>query len=406
MEVYPFTSREQVFDHLDDYARQRKEEIDRRELGRERGLIKSYLLEARQTSDDLLTAVRSMLRGIDWHVAPLNGEPFFLVRDASGPLGFLEPLSARHWILHSTEATQRADKAVNDAVLNSAQLDFAWLAGSYFQAVWEDLILLQMPQRFVAMKFEHQARFESDGWEGRDVESDEDPGDAEQVEQRASVLAIAERSERVGYFLPRLQEIHPPFKAIKMLRIPAAGLRGGYDFWSHGKVTYRAPDFRQGRDQALSLMRLYEQVTAAIEHRLWFDAERTTLSDGSASFTFTGAPVTLVFDPPLSSATFQNLVATTFEKGQGPLRLMGNPIYLGKRKAHIYGVDLHLWQRIYLEITPARLTAVLPRGTCGNTVHRLVANIQRYVAPTVKAHIGDIGYDDLIQNIFLGRARS
>jgi hypothetical protein len=153
-------------------------------------------------------------------------------------------------------------------------------------------------------------------------------------------------------------------------------------------------------------MRLYEQVTAAIEHRLWFDAERTTLSDGSASFTFTGAPVTLVFDPPLSSATFQNLVATTFEKGQGPLRLMGNPIYLGKRKAHIYGVDLHLWQRIYLEITPARLTAVLPRGTCGNTVHRLVANIQRYVAPTVKAHIGDIGYDDLIQNIFLGRARS
>jgi hypothetical protein len=89
--------------------------------------------------------------------------------------------------------------------------------------------------------------------------------------------------------------------------------------------------------------------------------------------------------------------------GQGPLRLMGNPIRLSERKVHVYGVDLHLWQRIYLEMTPKHMTVVLPRGTCGNTIHRLVTNIQRYVAPTINVFIGDTRYSDLIQNVFLGK---
>jgi hypothetical protein len=403
METYPFTSREQVFDYLDSYASQRKEEIDRGQLGKEQGLIKSYLIETRHDGDGDPTSLDVVLGGTGWRLDSIDGESLYHVRDAGGEIGFLEPLSSRHWALHSTQATKRVDKAVNNAILNTAQLDYIWFAGSYFQAIWQNLILPQMPERFVTMKFEHLGRFDDGSWDGQDNEPDEAAGDGEWVERRASVLAITERSGQVGQFLPQLQKIHPPFNAIKMLRIPATDTRGGYDFWSRGKVTYRAPEFRDGRSQIFSIARLYEQTTRAIERRLWFQAERTHLRDGSESITFTGSPVTLTFEPPLPLSTFQNLVATTFDMGQGPLRLMGNPIRLSERKVHVYGVDLHLWQRIYLEMTPKHMTVVLPRGTCGNTIHRLVTNIQRYVAPTINVFIGDTRYSDLIQNVFLGK---
>ena len=404
MDALHFTSREKVFDFLDDYACQRKEEIDRRQLGKDQGLIKSYLMETLPTNGDAVMDVPVILRGTGWQVTPIDGAALYRVRDNEGEIGFLEPLSSRHLALHSTKDARRADKALRNTVFATAQLDFAWLAGSTFQTIWERLVLPQMPDRFVTFKFEHLARFEDAPWDGQDGELDEDWSADELIERRASTLAITERSNQIARFLPQLQTYHPPFKAIKMLRIPAAEARGGYDFWSWGKVTYRAPSFRDGRSQILSITRLYEQTTRAIEQRLWLQAEKTTLRDGGESVTLTGAPVTLTFDPPLPLSTFQNFITTTFERGQGPLRLWGNPIPLGERKVHVYGIDLHLWKRIYLEITPRRMIVVLPRGTCGNTVHRLVTNVQRYLDPTVKVFIADERYNDLVEGVFLGQA--
>jgi len=404
MDTLHFTSREKVFDFLDDYACQRKEEIDRHQLGKDQGLIKTYLMETLPTNGNAVMDVPVILRGTGWRITPVDEAALYRVRDKEGELGFLETLSSRHLALHSTKKTDRADKALRNAVFATAQLDFAWLAGSTFQTVWQHLVLPQMPDRFVTFKFEHLARFEDAPWDESDEELDEDWSADELIERRASTLAITERSNQIARFLPQLQTYHPPFKAIKMLRIPAAEARGGYDFWSWGKVTYRAPTFRDGRTQILSITRLYEQTTRAIERRLWLQAEKTTLRDGGESVTLTGAPVTLAFDPPLSLSTFQNFITTTFERGQGPLRLWGNPIPLGERKVHVYGIDLHLWKRIYLEITPQRMIVILPQGTCGNTVHRLVTNVQRYLDPTVRVFIADERYNDLVKGAFLGQA--
>lgn len=400
-----FTSKEQAFDFLDDYASQRREEIERRQLGKDQGLIKSYVLETLPTDGNSAMDMSTILRGVEWQVSPINGADLYRVRDTEGELGFLEPVSSRHLVLHSTKETRRADKALRNTVFATAQLDFVWLAGSAFETIWQQLVLPQMPDRFVTFKFEHLARFEDTQWDDEDEELDEEWSADDLIERRASALQITERSEQIERFLPELQRYHPPFKVIKMLRIPATGVHGGYDVWSWGKVTYRSPTFRDGRSQVLSLTRLYEEATRSIEQRLWFEVERTSLRDGSETVTFTGAPVTITFDPPLSLPTFQNFVETTFERGQGPFRLWGNPINVSERKVHIYGIDLHLWKRIYLEITPRQIVAVLPQGTCGNTVHRLVANVQRYLAPSVNAFIGDVLYNDLLRDVFLGRLR-
>jgi hypothetical protein len=74
-------------------------------------------------------------------------------------------------------------------------------------------------------------------------------------------------------------------------------------------------------------------------------------------------------------------------------------MWLSSTKVHVYGVDQHLWQPVMLELTDRHLYAILPRGTCGNTVHRLVTNVQRFLDPGVSAWIGDRRFEQLIEEV-------
>ena len=79
-------------------------------------------------------------------------------------------------------------------------------------------------------------------------------------------------------------------------------------------------------------------------------------------------------------------------------RLWGNPIRLGPKKVHVYGVDKHLWQPIFLEITDKHIVAIIPKGTCGNTVHRLVSNIQIYLDPAAEVTLGNKSYREIAKD--------
>jgi hypothetical protein len=97
----------------------------------------------------------------------------------------------------------------------------------------------------------------------------------------------------------------------------------------------------------------------------------------------------------LSEATFDRWIQIGFQK-RNRFKLWGDPIRLGPTKVHVYGADRHLWQPINMEITAKQLVAILPVGTCGNTFHRLVTNIQQYVAPKINAWVGSDPFNDLV----------
>ncbi len=396
-----FPSREDVFDHLDSYAFQRREEVDRRKLAL--GLIKSYVVET-SPADQSTLDIPALLHDTGWRSVPVADDGIHVVYDHEGEWGFIDPISPRYLMFHTYRRTDQADAAIKKWVRDKAQLDSLWLAGDYFSVLWENVILPQMPDRFVSFKFEHLAQFEDNQDQFEDTEGTEleDWNAEEVIERRASTSSITEQARRVKEFLPSLQASHRAFKAIKMLRLPAAETRGGQDFWSWGKVTHRTPNFREGREQILSVTQLYAQATRVIEKLLWFQVERVGLKDNQGAV-IRGAPLTLEFSEPLSLETFHNLIDVTFERAQGPLRLWGNPIWLGERKVHVYGIDLHLWQRIYVELTPRRMLVILPKGTCGNTVHRLMTNIQRNVDPGVKMSVGNVDYSRLIRDTLLGK---
>lgn len=87
----------------------------------------------------------------------------------------------------------------------------------------------------------------------------------------------------------------------------------------------------------------------------------------------------------------------TFSSRSGHLRLWGKPVRLGASKAHVYAIDEHLWQPIQLEMTRRHLLALLPHGTCGNSVNRLVTNLQRTLDPGLKASLAGVEYATMLE---------
>ena len=401
MELEECTSRDMVFQFLDNYANNRRNEISNRKMTRNKGLIKSYWLESQVSDETKKINIEPLFASVEWSTKQLGDSEMFQIHTLDKKpkfIGVVEPLNSRHIIIHSVEDTQKLDSVIRRAVFSSSDLDFAWLSGKYFQMLWKELILPQYPDRFVRFKFEHEGKFER--WENLSRYNDDYDNDGEISNSSSSGMEFNDRSSSLASFFSTLQQEYSLAKAIKMFSMPAQE-RGNYDFWSWGKVTYRSPQFSDGLIQIRSIANIYQKATEEIEKRVWLQAEKTKLLDNEQNITLNGTPVTIRFDKPLTPDIFQNFVKATFEEGNGPFRLWGKPIRFGENKIHVYGIDLHLWQRIYFEMNLKGITLVLPKGTCGNTVHRLITNIERYLDPSMEVYIGDINYTQLLRDTLM-----
>lgn len=379
-------TKEAVYDVLDEYAAG-----DKRSLGKDvfgGGLITSYLLEYH--SHKRAGDIKPVLASDTWSLKAIDGGAVYSVTEKGHPLGYAERISPRYLLVHSPQETQEADAAVRRRVKDSVDLDFAWLSGSFLERLWREWILPSNPGRTAHLKFSHQSYFDVDVWDDEDGDEDGRPVLRRHFASE-STSDLKETGERLGAILEGLQGIHKPFHAIQMVRVPSHEARGSYDLWGWGKMTHRSDNFRRGRLYLEAFADFYERVVAAVEERMWFFAE-----DIGPGYSVHGAPLTVKFEPALDPDVFDRLINSTFVSGHGPLRLWGKPIWVGPQRVHVYGIDLHLWQQMYMELTPEGVMVVLPRGTCGNTVNRLLANLQQFVSPGLRAWVGDQSYSELV----------
>ena len=177
-------------------------------------------------------------------------------------------------------------------------------------------------------------------------------------------------------------------------RLPSRFSHGGHDLYQNGRITNRADTFEDHRNTVRYLYQIYRSVLNFTEECAWqslTDPERR----GGSKVGKKGEPLIIEFGEPISTRTFDRWVSMAFQK-RNRFKLWGDPIRLGPAKVHVYGADRHLWQPINLEITSKGVVAILPRGTCGNTFHRLVANIQHYVSPRIQAWIGSEPFESIV----------
>jgi hypothetical protein len=296
-------------------------------------------------------------------------------------------------------------------VAANPDLDRLWISAGVFAQLFK-IVLAQVPHhRYGRLVFQHTSLFEvedenapSDAIELADDAPEDDEmetvagvrDDEYEHEKRATKFSMVERLGELQRKLPKMQKIHDPLFAISQLRIPSQG-RGGHDFFHNGKVTNRSRSFVDHRQQVSFVLALYTTLTSQTEQLAWEQTEKTTIrTDGEAN-TIVGSPVVIKFSKRLPEPVFSRFIKMTFGREDNRFRLWGSPIILGPTKVHVYGADRHIWQQLFLEITDTQITAILPHGTCGNSIHRLITNVQQYLDPAVTAWVGNVPYEQLIR---------
>ena len=96
----------------------------------------------------------------------------------------------------------------------------------------------------------------------------------------------------------------------------------------------------------------------------------------------TGTPIELLFSRPL--ADFDGFLSQIFSS-RAPFRLWASIGDYGDNYAEIEAVDLHVGSRIRLEISPEMIRIHLRRNGCGNSVARLISNLQHHVDGNISA---------------------
>lgn len=381
-------------------------------------LVKSFLLEhVSAQSGRLVKPVPVIFRTLSCEVVTID-EAFFAIRaqvepapgetPVSAVVGFVEPYNERFFAYYTAEPVKTAQKRIIRWLTRSSDLDAAWFSSQLLQSLWDRDVVGRGDQRFGKLVFKHDSIFEMPAVAEDAVEEEaatlddvaEDPSELSadedtdhiEIERRSARFEMCDRIGRIKVSLRKLQDEYHPLHALYALRFPSRLGHGSHDLYQHGQVTNRSGSFEDHRNFVRYLFGAYGAVLDQTESVAWSSIERTSSRSGLG---LRGVPLIVRFDETLSISTFQRWVSLAFQK-KNRFRLWGDPDWLGPAKVHVYGADRHLWQPINLEMTASGLTAILPQGTCGNTFHRLVTNIQRYVCPKISAWIGAKPFDELI----------
>ena len=380
------------------------EELDERKL---RGpLVKTHLLEILDGHEAATPeGLQRLFAKNGVRIDPLDDLLYLASDDQVGEIGFIEQLRPRIVALYSAKESRDLTRWVHHLVLGSPEIDHVWLSGLTFGVLWQLVTRLSRPHRYTRLVFTHDSIFDIDSAATSEEEDEEkdalQPIDEDEmepiVERRATSFRLVDRIGVIQQKLQVLQENYSPLYAISQMRFPSPVGRGGHEFYDNGRVTNRSESFRDHRSHLLFVVRIYEQLLKSTEDQAWYSIRETVDAPGQFR-KIVGAPVVIRFREPLETQVFNQWISATFARKRNKFRLWGHPIRLGSTKVHVYGVDRHLWQPLFLELTKDGCTAIIPNGTCGNTVHRLVTNIQRYLDPGAGAFIGDNPYRKLVED--------
>jgi hypothetical protein len=321
-------------------------------------------------------------------------------------VGYVEPFGERFFAFYTSDDSKNATKRVNRWITHSPDLDFSWFSSQLLQRLWDTDVSLRGDERFSKLTFRHESIFEmpEDAAEGADSEpNDDDSGDDHDrddqpdFERRKARFSMADRIGRIKASLQSLQDDYAPLHALYALRFPSRVGRGSHDLYQQGRLTNRSDSFEEHRNMVRYLYRTYGAMLTLTEDTAWHRMELTP-AGMRTNMGAKGVPLIVRFNERLSAPTFKYWVTRAFQKRNPFFRLWGEPIWMGPTKVHVYGADRHLWQPINIEMTEKGLVAILPQDTCGNTLHRLVTNIQAFVCPSIEAWLGGESFQKIVDS--------
>jgi hypothetical protein len=315
------------------------------------GRVKSRLIEAHApeaSADGVAQVLRNVAESAELKVDSC-GEHLWALLGADDAF-FVDTLNTRFWLLHSTAVVDDLDRLLRRHVWPSARLDKAWFPRQQLQEMEGD-------RRWVRSSF------------SSDVLQPQHKGAT--VPRRWRIQVEGENPDELLNLVSQ-QERYRAGAALTAVGSVLEGPSGGYaevaaDY--QGGFVASGSDFHLVAGLLWRTLDRYERYVRELESTYRLGVSATE----EMGMTLEGEVATIEF--PHEVEDLDALVTNLFTCKE-PFRLWAVPREVSAGQWEANTVDLHVGHPLCLEITSRWLRVLLGPDTCGNTLARLIANLQ------------------------------
>lgn len=353
--------RREMAEVLDQHIRSVNVYFDREEqFPAGKGPLKTYILEVhpidgegsgRHPVEELLEAVSSKT-GLTFD----STKDQTLLRGTKGDSGFFfDLLNPRFWIVHTMSNIEFCQPVLDMLVGQFYNFDYAWLPSQMMRKTQSEGKALGFTIDFDETEFLP-------------------PEEADSINEPNATVKIHHRGTGADVWLRNLSTFAGRAMAFSMVRFSVQDpttdsyLISELNYWGRFKAAGNSISLHLAC--VASLLKTYSNYIESIEARF-----RLRPNDGEDGI-IDGDPIVIDFPAPIRS--FEFFVDRLFSSGE-PLRIWGIPEWIRKDFVRAEGVDLHSGSRLGFDITPEYLRLYLHRNSCGNSVARLLRNLQAHL---------------------------
>jgi len=326
-------------------------------LGKATGTLKTTTIEVNLPEESPEAAVSRLAvlsHALGLRLRRTADDSLALLSSDSGTL-VVDFLDARFWLVHTVGHAGFSHDALRASLRANRDLDWCWF-----------------PRQLVEdFRKAGDVRWFKTDFEGDDLTPSES--------ERARRLRVQLDGDR-AYDLLQVLKSQVDYRhaaSLTALAVYVSEPRAGHvleiaDY--KGRFAARGDSFEIHVGLVTSLLRRYSDYIRQLEER--YALTWTAAVDGGASLS--GEVVMMPFRKPVIDldAFLDGLFSC-----REPFRLWGVPQQITDGFASVQAVDLHVGAQLPMEVFPDGLRIYLQKGTCGNTVARLLANLQhRYDA--------------------------
>ena len=278
---------------------------------------------------------------------------------------FIDASDPRFWLVHSMDKSKIIDPLLDKLASGGHELDKAWMP-------------VQLLRHVAGLGVLRGLSLEFDRREIPDVDFEASGAPAEFLKMQlwgnkaSKVLSILSHEEAFPH-----ETTLSKVKVKNWANLDDDSESTIDDIKYDGKITARGTSFHSHITLITDLYRKYSGKIREIEsdYSISYDVEEQRLS-------VRGDPINIVFKKPIGD---MDVFCRHVFSSANPFRIWGVPVKLNNRHTRVSGFDLHVGKRIDFEITPDYMRVYLPAGSCGNSVIRIITNLQHYYDSLVDA---------------------
>jgi len=330
------------------------------------GPLKTYILEAHDLNGSspshagMSAVLGDLEKRLNFQVEPTN-DPTLVTLAKGDARYFVDFLNPRFWVVHTTANIDPAEEYLKELVRRSWNLDYAWLPSQV-------LGHLRRGRRFLGFNVEF------------DQELFISAGASEEIQEQAAVFKTRYRGNLGEELFTSLSSA--AFRRDLCLSAVKYSISdsdsGAYiknELNASGRIMATGNSISLHLGAVNHLVNLYAQMIQTLEQELSLGFAR-----GEGGDELHGYPLTLRFSQPvIDFAGFVKEVLSCRDQ----TRLWGVVSHEERDFVRAEVVDLHSASRLRLDFTPTHVVVYLFRGSCGNSVARLLRIIQEHLDPTV-----------------------